>query len=141
MTNPTHKDGETISEKNDPALEMLEGRNKDVKIQDVMGTDHDRLDEIFEIFKGMDKTSGEARETFNRLQSGLIRHIEWEEEVLFPIFEWKSAISRGGPTEAMRTEHEQIKDLLERMDERLEEDKGTGDLERKFRRILSDHNS
>ncbi|MDE2291134.1 MAG: hemerythrin domain-containing protein [Elusimicrobia bacterium] len=50
--------------------------------------------------------------------TGLSRHIVWEEEVLFPLFEEKTGMT-GGPTQVMRTEHRWIKDRLDAVHEKV----------------------
>lgn len=47
------------------------------------------------------------------------RHIEVEEELLFPAFEERTGMS-GGPTETMRVEHEQMRGLFAEMRAALE---------------------
>lgn len=76
--------------------------------------DHDRLDGLFKTFQGLKRTDfGKAREAFVDFQSGLKRHIIWEEEILFPLFEQKTGMKTAGPTEVMRREHQQILSILE----------------------------
>ena len=57
--------------------------------------------------------SGKANDCFREFKGGLERHIAWEEDILFPLFEEKTGMTGTGPTEVMRMEHEQIKQLLE----------------------------
>lgn len=56
----------------------------------------------------------EAREQFAAFASRLIRHIEVEEEVLFPAIEQMELALRG-PTSVMRAEHEELRALLEQV--------------------------
>jgi hemerythrin-like domain-containing protein len=44
----------------------------------------------------------------------MVRHLAMEEEVLFPAFEARTGM-RSGPTEVMRMEHAQMRDLLRDM--------------------------
>jgi hemerythrin-like domain-containing protein len=44
----------------------------------------------------------------------MARHLAMEEDVLFPAFEKRTGM-REGPTEVMRMEHAQMRDLLEEM--------------------------
>ncbi len=76
--------------------------------------DHDRLDEIMlEVERA---ASGgqlpEAQARFTVFASGLVRHIEAEETVLFPMLETHQP-GAGGPISVMLTEHEQFRELLE----------------------------
>lgn len=76
--------------------------------------DHDRLDHLFQQFKeqkGVDFPK--AKVAFREFRHGLLRHILWEEEILFPLFEEKSGTKNFGPTSVMRYEHGRIKEILE----------------------------
>jgi iron-sulfur cluster repair protein YtfE (RIC family) len=75
--------------------------------------DHDRLDEIFKTFQ-MEKTKdlSAAQKAFSEFKTGLERHISWEEEILFPLFEERTGIEGAGPSVVMRMEHRQIKEML-----------------------------
>ena len=42
-------------------------------------------------------------------------HLEMEEQVLFPAFDAAAGMSGGGPTMVMRSEHDQMRDVLRRM--------------------------
>ncbi|MDO8462634.1 MAG: hemerythrin domain-containing protein [Deltaproteobacteria bacterium] len=77
--------------------------------------DHDRLDGLFKTFQRLKKSDfKKAKEAFVAFKFGLQRHIIWEEEILFPIFEEKGGVSRdSGPTAVMRIEHRQIGQALE----------------------------
>lgn len=85
-------------------------------VSEFLGTDHRRLDAIFHQTVGL--VSGgsfaEARGLFADFASGLIRHIEMEEGILFPFFEEKTGMT-AGPTVVMRQEHAGIRRLLERI--------------------------
>ena len=54
-----------------------------------------------------------------------IHHFELEEQILFPAFEAKTGMTCG-PTQVMRQEHEQVKALIEQMQQAIE----SKDLER-----------
>jgi regulator of cell morphogenesis and NO signaling len=83
--------------------------------------DHDRLDELFKTFQ-MSKRSdfAKAKEAFKEFKVGLQRHIVWEEELLFPIWEEKTGMVEDGPTPMMRHEHSQIKQLLDAIHKKVE---------------------
>lgn len=84
-------------------------------ISEFMSKDHDRLDGLFAEFKRLGQgDSSQAKELFQGFRNGLLRHIAWEEELLFPLFESRMHLS-GGPTEVMRMEHAQIKEYLDRI--------------------------
>jgi len=76
--------------------------------------DHDRLDELFKTFQKLKRSDfAKAKETFKVFKFGLQRHIVWEEDLLFPLWEEKTGMSESGPTFVMRAEHRQIGQQLE----------------------------
>lgn len=76
--------------------------------------DHDRLDELFKTFQQLKRSDfPKAKEAFKEFKFGLQRHIVWEEDVLFPLWEKKTGMSESGPTPVMRNEHRQIGQQLE----------------------------
>ncbi len=58
--------------------------------------------------------SDKAKTCFTTFRDTMLRHLKMEEEVLFPAFEQATGM-RGGPTQVMRMEHEQMKGLLNQM--------------------------
>jgi len=81
---------------------------------------HKHCDDVFaraeEACANGDWTAGEKE--FSLLVEELETHFRSEEEVLFPAFE-KATGMTSGPTEVMRGEHRQMRDLLEQMREGL----------------------
>lgn len=55
-----------------------------------------------------------ARGLFERFQKAMAHHLAMEEDVLFPAFEARTGM-RSGPTGVMRTEHAQMRGLLQEM--------------------------
>lgn len=45
----------------------------------------------------------------------MLRHFDWEEDVMFPAFESTTGMRGMGPTEMMRSEHDAMRGLLEQM--------------------------
>jgi regulator of cell morphogenesis and NO signaling len=85
--------------------------------------DHDRLDGLFKTYQQLKRTDfAKAKESFNEFRIGLRRHIVWEEEILFPLFEQKTGLFNQGPTEVMRMEHSLIKKYLEAIHDRVKVD-------------------
>jgi regulator of cell morphogenesis and NO signaling len=77
-------------------------------------TDHDRLDGLFREYQYFKRTDyAKAKECFRQFKFGLQRHIIWEEEILFPLFEQKTGMTEGGPTSVMRLEHRHIEKYFE----------------------------
>lgn len=107
-----------------------------------MGEDHDRLDNIFKEFRNIKNTNeNRARNLFHEFKIGLQKHIVWEEEILFPLFENKTGTHDTCPTAVMRIEHRQIKDFLERIHRSLGKDIQTDDLEEGLIEALTGHNN
>jgi iron-sulfur cluster repair protein YtfE (RIC family) len=83
--------------------------------------DHDRLDGLFKKFQELKRVDFQkAIECFKQFKVGLQRHIVWEEEILFPLFERKMG-SPLGPTQVMRMEHRQIREYLESIHKKVHE--------------------
>ena len=84
--------------------------------------DHDRLDNLFREFKRLKYTNFlQAKEYFVAFKFGLQRHIIWEEEILFPLFEKKTGMVNAGPTFVMRLEHKEIGKILEEIHTKVKE--------------------
>lgn len=82
---------------------------------DFMSKDHDRLDNLFRQFQESKEDPNKAKEYFREFKMGLQRHIVWEEQILFPLFEDATGMKDSGPTAVMRMEHVQIGEALERI--------------------------
>lgn len=83
--------------------------------------DHRRLDAIVPEVRRL-TTAGsfaEAIERFAELTCGLDRHIDLEEQILFPTFEQMTGMTSGGPTSVMRGEHVEIRRLMNEVVEAL----------------------
>ena len=83
-------------------------------IRDFMSGDHRRCDDIFaEVEQAMAQEQWErATETFARFQGAVLQHFAAEETTLFPAFEERSGMPMG-PTQVMRGEHIQMRELME----------------------------
>jgi regulator of cell morphogenesis and NO signaling len=112
-------------------------------ITEFMGLDHDRLDDIFERFKPLkeDDLNG-ASALFDEFKAGLLRHIVWEEDILFPIFEEATGMRDTGPTAVMRMEHRHIKDFLAAISEKIQTEQleGIDEAENRLLESLGSHN-
>lgn len=112
-------------------------------ILEFMSVDHDRLDNIFSELMALGAGDGErAQALFGDFRSGLERHIVWEEDLLFPIFERATGMRDAGPTAVMRMEHRQIRDILEQIDQTLLADSPPAitDLAKALLEVLGSHN-
>lgn len=110
---------------------------------DFMADDHDRLDEIFKKFRKLkNEDIRKAKKFFHDFKIGLQRHIVWEEEILFPLFENKTGMNDNGPTAVMRMDHRQIKDFLEKIHDRISKGDVPADiLEEGLLEVLTEHNN
>lgn len=97
-------------------------------VSDLLGRDHRRLDSAFADAKRLINASDLAasRAPFAVFRDGLERHIDAEEQVLFPAFEDLSGTAQGGPTAVMRVEHEELKQLMALVARELEHGEGEG---------------
>jgi regulator of cell morphogenesis and NO signaling len=104
--------------------------------------DHDRLDDLFKTFQKMKRSDfAKAKESFKAFKFGLQRHIVWEEDVLFPLWEEKTGMSEGGPTFVMRAEHRQIGQHLEAIHEKVADQNPDSDQEEQaLLDLLGSHN-
>lgn len=104
--------------------------------------DHDRLDELFKTFQKMKRSDfPKAKEAFKAFKFGLQRHIVWEEDVLFPLWEEKTGMSEGGPTFVMRAEHRQIGQQLEAVHDKVGDQNPDSDQEEQaLLDLLGSHN-
>ncbi len=89
-------------------------------ILEFMSVDHDRLDNKIRMYSKEKLVDIErAQIIFLSFKNELERHIIWEEDILFPVFERKTGIKDGGPTSVMRMEHIQIKNHLQEIKRKL----------------------
>lgn len=104
--------------------------------------DHDRLDELFKTFQQFKRADFiKAKEAFKQFKIGLQRHIVWEEDLLFPLWEEKTGMSDSGPTFVMRAEHRQIGQQLEAIHDKVVEENPECDQEEQaLLGLLGSHN-
>lgn len=78
--------------------------------------DHRDCDSLFATAEDAAQRSDWAacRENFDAFRAAMLRHFEIEENVLFSAFEQATGMSMG-PTAMMRSEHAQMRDLLNSM--------------------------
>ncbi len=89
-------------------------------ITDTMARDHRRCDEIFSAAEEQVANAAweAADDAFNRFRDATERHFSMEEEVLFPEFEARTGQTMG-PTQMMRMEHIQMRQLFADMEQAL----------------------
>jgi DUF438 domain-containing protein len=83
-------------------------------IHQLMSDDHRRCDDNFvQIERHIQAKHWElAQQAFNEFRHGVLQHFETEETILFPAFEVKTGMTQG-PTQVMRGEHVEMRDLLQ----------------------------
>ncbi len=91
-------------------------------ISTYMREEHRSCDELFADAEKavIDGDFDKAMELFVSFSEDTLKHFEKEEEILFPTFEEVTG-SKEGPTNVMRYEHEQMRELIGRMAGAVEE--------------------
>jgi len=86
------------------------------KIAQTLASHHRLCDELFANCDAaaLEQRWEEAQELHARFSRALDAHLRAEENVLFPAFESATG-STSGPTQVMREEHKQMRDILERL--------------------------
>jgi len=112
-----------------------------ISISEYFAKDHDRLDDLFKNFQHWKHSDyRRAKEFFVAFKFGLQRHIVWEEEILFPLFEKKTGM-QFGPTYVMRNEHKEIAAHLESIHKKVQKTDPSSDREeQKLLEVLGAHN-
>jgi len=116
--------------------------SEDKTIRQFFEEDHDRLDGLFQSFQALKRSdAAKAKAAFKEFKFGLQRHIVWEEELLFPLWEEKTGLSDGGPTFVMRHEHRRIGEQLEAIHRKVAEENPDSDQEEQaLTALLASHN-
>ncbi|MGH7171404.1 MAG: hemerythrin domain-containing protein [Gemmataceae bacterium] len=97
-------------------------------LNDFLTEDHNRLDELLEGFQ--ERKAGnlaEASAFLTRFTAALQRHLLWEETILFPLFEQKTG--QSGLTDTLRGEHEEIREWLAVLNEKVKASDADSDRE------------
>ncbi len=84
---------------------------------DFFTSDHRRCDKEWAELEGAADCGklDEAAKCWAIVDASMRRHYAMEEEVLFPAVESATGMFGGGPTAVMRSEHEQMRGLLDQM--------------------------
>jgi len=113
------------------------------RVTEALEWEHHRIDVLGEkAFLALDAgRPEEAQRLYAAFHHGLARHIQVEEELLFPVFEMRTGLPHGGPTSVLRAEHEQVGMILGE----IARDLGKGgravdERHQALRQILNDHN-
>ncbi len=86
-------------------------------INDYMMQDHAACDARFERAADAARSASWAalQSEAGAFLDHIARHIELEEDLLFPAFEHDAGMSSGGPTGTMRSEHQQMQPIFAQM--------------------------
>jgi len=86
-------------------------------ISQSMTDDHRRCDKLFADAEAAaaDNNWSQARSDFDAFQAAILHHFQMEEELLFPRFEQATGMTMG-PTQVMRGEHAQMRELFSEME-------------------------
>ncbi len=89
-------------------------------ISEYLSAQHDHCDNLFVEAENAAAQSqwNNAEKLFDSFRTSTELHFNREELVLFPAFEQATTTS-GGPTDVMRSEHRQIRGILQRLEEAL----------------------
>jgi len=111
-------------------------------IQQFFQEDHERLDALFKAFQALKRSDyAKAKDSFVQFKFGLQRHIVWEEEILFPLWERQTGMAEVGPTMVMRAEHRQIGESLEAIHQKVQrQDPDSDQEEHRLLAVLASHN-
>lgn len=94
-------------------------------ITDYLSADHQRCDDLFTIAEGAvaedDWSKTQAR--LNDFLAAMRHHFSMEEDVLFPAFEQRTGMTMG-PTQVMRMEHQQMRQLFDALEKACAERRG-----------------
>jgi iron-sulfur cluster repair protein YtfE (RIC family) len=104
--------------------------------------DHARLDALLAQCLATVRSDLEvATEYFRLFKEGLQRHMIWEEEILFPLYERKMGeAARRGPMHVVLMEHRMIEASLEQINDQIKlGDPRAGDAARKLADALAAH--
>lgn len=90
-------------------------------IQSFMTTDHRDCDDLFVTFENLIPTHDwpQLKQAWDAFAAHLERHFDMEEQVLFPEFESATGMT-SGPTEVMRSEHQQMRGLAAEIEYAIE---------------------
>lgn len=111
-------------------------------ISTIFDEDHERLDALFKAYQTLKRTDfPKAKSAFLEFKAGLQRHVAWEEDVMFPLWEKKSGMTGGGPTIVMRLEHKEIGDCLESIHRKVQAQNPESDREEQILLDLLDRHN
>ena len=120
----------------------MEQKSTNNLITQFFSVDHERLDFLFRMYREHKKHEPyKAILIFEKFAEGLKKHIEWEEELLFPAYDRAiSATQQQSPTHAMCQEHQEITWLLDKVLDFIKKKQPCEVLEKELTELLLLHN-
>jgi len=96
-------------------------------ISEFFSAQHRACDRVFEKMEEAVSRDdwGQAESLYEELSRDTLQHFSNEEEGLFPLFEEKTGM-QAGPTQVMRSEHAELRELLQRIGDAIR-DKDQGE--------------
>ncbi len=96
----------------------------DLSLRAFFTQDHRRCDEIWSEVEATLQAgdSDLGKQNWRSFRDEMLRHFRMEEEVMFPAFELATGMTDRGPSFVMRSEHEQMRGLLDQMDTAADRD-------------------
>lgn len=124
-----------------PENRIMERPSKKNSISNHLSHHHRELDESFRQYQQFQVNGAEeAQRSWSDFEQGMRRHMTWEEELLFPMFEERTGLDDHGPTAIMRGEHREIVTLLDRIRGVSADGSPVDDLVRALAEWLTAHN-
>jgi len=109
-------------------------------ISDFMKLHHKMLTVMLDEFRSSKKDTPKRERLFANFASLLEKHMIFEEEVLFPLFEGKTGTeSLNKSTSTLRKDHKQVRDLAEKIKKMMNNNADTDKLENHLVEILQEH--
>jgi regulator of cell morphogenesis and NO signaling len=92
-------------------------RSRSDSLDDVLGADHARLDALLSsLTEAIDRRSQDAVVQLKRFSGGLVRHMTWENEVLFPAVRGLATPAQRKSIESLEIDHERLRETLGALD-------------------------
>ncbi len=91
-------------------LTMTDDGSGETDLHGFFSRDHARLDKLFN--HCLNSRFQNCLSEVEEFARGLIQHIIWEDEYIFPVFEQVTGMDDKGPTFVMRSDHHTIQEML-----------------------------
>lgn len=130
------------SDATDEGWVIRQVENMPMTISSYYAIDHDEIDRLLEEFRASKSGDRAATlATYREFKTRLERHIGWEEDILFPLFERLTGMTDNGPTTVMRAEHRQITGFLDAIDATIKDGETSTEAdESALLQVLAAHN-